>query len=236
MKLVIIVTRKIIGKVTMKTIIFDMDGLMFDTNSVFENAWDYAGEKIGIGKAGYMATKTLGMGIRVSRHLWIEEFGDRYNEDAFRKYAKEYIKFYYKENIVPVKKGLFELLEYLQSEGFKIAVATSSPFYEVEKHLNDAGIFNSFQVIVSGDMVEKSKPEPDIYLKVCNLLGVKPSDCFALEDSKTGLFSAYKAGCKAIMIPDVWQADEETEKIIYKKFNDLIEVREFLKEKLLRRE
>lgn len=214
----------------MKTIIFDMDGLMFDTNSVFEKAWDYAGEKIGIGKAGYMATRTLGMGIRVSRHLWIEEFGDRYNEEDFRKYAKEYIKSYYKENKIPVKNGLFELLEYLKSKECKLAIATSSPFCQVEKHLNDAGIFENFQVIVSGDMVEKSKPEPDIYLKASSLLGAKPSECFALEDSKTGLFSAYKAGCKVIMIPDFWQADKETEEILYKKFNNLIEVMEFLKE------
>ena len=91
-------------------IIFDMDGLMFDTEKVFIMAWDYAGKKIGIGKAGYMVYKTLGMNIVSSYNVWREEFGDRYNQEEFRKYTKEFLQKYYSENTVPVKKGLYNLL------------------------------------------------------------------------------------------------------------------------------
>lgn len=211
----------------MKTVIFDMDGLMFDTESVFIKAWDYAGEKIGIGKAGYMNMKTLGMNIAMSRNIWIAEFGERYNEQELRKYTKEFLTEYYNANKVPVKKGLYILLEYLRDNGYKLAVASSSPGWEVEKHLKDAKVFDYFDVIVCGDMVDKSKPEPEIYLRACELLEVPPEECYALEDSKNGLLSAYRAGCKPIMVPDLWLPDEEIEKILYKKFVDLEEVKEF---------
>ena len=76
-------------------VIFDMDGLMFDTEKVFIMAWDYAGEKMGIGKTGYMVYKTLGMNIVSSYNVWKEEFGDRYNQEELRKYTKEFLQNYY---------------------------------------------------------------------------------------------------------------------------------------------
>ena len=209
----------------MKAVIFDMDGLMFDTERVFIEAWDYAGEKIGIGKAGYMTLKTLGMSIVMSREVWLEEFGEKYNEQELRRHTKEFLTKYYTENKVPVKKGLYILLEYLKSGGYKLAVASSSPRWEVESHLKDAEVFDYFQVIVCGDMVSKSKPEPEIYLKACELLREKPQDCFALEDSRNGILSAYRAGCRTIMVPDLWQPDEEILSVIVGKYDDLEQVK-----------
>ena len=215
----------------MKTVIFDMDGLMFDTESVFVKAWDYAGEKIGIGKAGYMVLKTLGMNIAMSRNVWLSEFGDAYNEQELRKHTKDFLTEYYNNNRVPVKKGLYILLEYLKENHYKLAVASSSPKWEVEKHLKDAGVFEYFEVIVCGDMVNKSKPEPEIYLKACELLGENPQACYALEDSKNGLLSAFRAGCHPIMVPDLWQPDEEIGHILCEKFEDLEEVKDFLEKR-----
>ena len=206
-------------------VIFDMDGLMFDTEKVFIKAWDYAGEKIGIGKAGYMVYKTLGMSIVASYEIWNEEFGDRYNQEELRKYTKEFLKNYYENNKVPVKQGLYVLLEYLKNANAKLAVASSSPRWEVEKHLNDAGIIDCFSAIICGDMVEKSKPAPDVYIKACEMLNENPEECIALEDSKNGLLSAYRAGCKPIMVPDLWQPDEEILQIIKGKYSDLEQVK-----------
>lgn len=206
-------------------VIFDMDGLMFDTERVFIEAWDYAGQMMGVGKAGYMVYKTLGMNSVASDEIWKEEFGDSYNQKELSKYTKEFLKKYYRENKVPIKSGLHILLEYLKKEKAKLAVASSSSRVVVEKNLDDAGVKDYFSVIICGDMIEKSKPEPDIYLKACEMLNENPKDCIALEDSKNGLLSAYRAGCKPIMVPDLWQPDEEILQIIKGKYYDLIEVK-----------
>lgn len=211
-----------------KYAIFDMDGLMFDTERVFIEAWDYAGERIGIGKAGYMVYKTLGMNIATAYQVWEAEFGARYNQEELRRYTKEFLQKYYAEHKVPVKKGLYELLAYLKKAEYTLAVASSSPQWEVEGHLEEAEILTYFSAIVCGDMVEKSKPDPEIYLKACALLACEPCMCYALEDSKNGILSAYRAGCKTIMIPDLWQPDKETETLLYAKFADLSQVCEHL--------
>lgn len=216
----------------MKAVVFDMDGLMFDTEKVFIMAWDYVGEQMGIGKAGYMSLKTLGLNVEKSEQVLKEEFGDKYDQVTMRKLTKEFLTKYYSENRVPVKKGLYILLDYLKSEGYKLAVASSSPKWEVEEHMKDAGVFDYFQAIVCGDMVSKSKPEPDIYLKACEALQVNPKECYALEDSRNGLLAAHRAGCKVIMVPDLWQPDEEIEGILLGKCSDLEEVKDFLENKL----
>ncbi|MDE6873001.1 MAG: HAD-IA family hydrolase [Lachnospiraceae bacterium] len=212
----------------MEAVIFDMDGLMFDTERVFVQAWDYAGEKIGIGKAGYMTLKTLGLNKKESEAVWKRDFGEAYDPEALRAYTKEFLSDYYANNKVPVKKGLYVLLEYLRQKGFRLAVASSSPRWEVERHLKDAGVFGYFGVVVCGDTVERSKPAPDIYLAACRKLGTAPEACYALEDSKNGLLSAHQAGCVALMVPDLWQPDEEVRLLAAGIFDDLEKVKQYL--------
>jgi len=212
----------------MKAVVFDMDGLMFDTERVFIKAWDYAGEKMGLGKTGYMTLKTLGMNVNLSKQVWIAEFGDRYNEEELRKYSKEFLNDYYAKNRVPVKKGLYVLLDYLKNNGYKLAVASSTNQRDVVHRLKDAGVYDYFEAVICGDMVTKSKPEPEIYLKACEAIGVEPEEALALEDSKNGLLSAYRAGMKVIMVPDLWEADEEVKAFLWTMCEDLEEVKGFL--------
>lgn len=216
------------GDWNMKAVVFDMDGLMFDTENVFIKAWDYAGEKMGIGNVGYeMVIKTLGMNSDLTKRVWQKEMGDQYKEQDLHKYTNEFLANYYKENKVPVKTGLYILLNYLKEKKCKLAVASSSPKWKVEHHLKDAKVFDYFQIILGGDMIKKSKPDPEIYLKACELLKEQPKDCYALEDSKNGLLSAYNAGCKPIMVPDLWQPEEEIKKIIVGCFEDLGKVKQY---------
>lgn len=165
------------------------------------------------------------MNTTASYNVWKEEFSDRYNHEELRKYTKEFLKKYYNENTVPVKHGLYILLDFLKNKQCKMVIASSSPLWEVKKHLKDAGVEDYFLNIVSGDMVEHSKPAPDIYLKACEMTDADPQNCYALEDFKNGLLSAYRAGCKPIMIPDLWQPDEEIMKIIVAKYDDLEQVK-----------
>ena len=212
----------------MKATVFDMDGLMFDTERVAILAWDYAGEKMGLGKTGYMVYKTLGVNVNASNQIWIEEFGDKYNEEELWKYTREFNADFYANNRVPVKKGLYVLLDYLKNNGYKLAVASSTSKRGVERNLKDAGVLEYFDALICGDMVEKSKPEPEIYLKACAALGAEPSETIALEDSRNGLLSAHRAGMKVIMVPDLWEADEEVKGFLWNMCEDLEQVKEFL--------
>lgn len=205
-------------------VIFDMDGLMFDTERVYAEAWEYAGSKIGIQNAGYLVYKTLGMNSQATRKVLDEELPDGYDKTGLAYHTKTFLENYYQENGLPVKAGLYELLSFLKDNNYKIAVASSTNEQGVRKNLADAKITEYFHVIIGGDMVRHSKPNPEIYRKACKRLEVKPENSLALEDSKNGLLSAYHAGCKPIMIPDLWQPDEEIEKILYARFTNLAEV------------
>ena len=124
-----------------------------------------------------------------------------------------------------------ELLRYLKTRGVKIGLATSTREQVVLKELREGGILPFFDVIVCGDMVKKSKPDPDIYLEACSRLHVKPSDCFAIEDSYNGIRAACRAGMKAIMVPDLAEPTEEMEKLAEKILPSLFEVEKYFKGK-----
>lgn len=212
----------------MKAFIFDMDGLMFDTERVFIGAWDYAGERMGLGKAGYMVMQTLGMNTDACNQAWRDEFGPDVDIRAMWDYSREYLEDYYSRYTVSAKKGLHELLSYLHGKGFRLAVASSTKRAKVEKNLQDAGVQEYFSVVIAGDMVERSKPEPDIYLRAAADLGVDPADCIALEDSRNGLLSAHAAGMRVIMVPDLWQPDDVVKQFILGPFESLLAVRDWL--------
>lgn len=213
----------------MKAVIFDMDGVLFDTERLCINAWDYAGERMNIKRTGDMVFKTLGVNVATVNRILKEEYGKSFNIELFRKYCDEYMNSFFTRNQVPVKDGLYNILKHLKKNNFKIALASSSSKKTVMRNLESAEITNYFDALVSGDMVEKSKPEPDIYLKAAELLGLSAGECYAIEDSKNGLKSASSAGCKAIMVPDLWQGDEETDKFIFAKCNSLNDVIEIIK-------
>ncbi len=210
----------------MNAVIFDMDGVLFDTEKLAVKCWDEIGVKCSLGKVGYMVMKTLGRTREESVKIFKKEFGDKFNNDVFQKEYAAWLDEYYSKNPVPVKEGVFAVLEYLKAEGYKTAVASSSSESSVMHHLNNADITHFFDKIICGDKVKKSKPEPDIYLTACKALNEEPSDCFAVEDSKSGLLSAKRAGCRVIYIPDLYTAESENEYDI--KFNTLSEFKGYI--------
>lgn len=207
-----------------KAVVFDMDGLMFDTEKLTVQALDYAGEKIGIGKMGHMVYKTLGMNIKSSMNIFIEEYGGKIAEEDFTEYIREFFNDYFNRHGIPLKMGLIELLSYLKANNYKIAVATSSNKETALNHFKRTNITEYFDVIVCGDMIKNSKPAPDIYLKASELLGVMPSECLALEDSPNGIRSAFSAGLKPIMIPDLIEPTKEIIDLLHSKLANLNEV------------
>lgn len=208
----------------MKAVIFDMDGIMFDTERLCMKAWDYANAKLGLEPAGNMVYKTLGLNVKAVNEILQKEYGEKFDLKVFREYCDEFTLDYLKKNKVPIKDGLYELLAYLSDNNYKTAVASSSNKSTIYRNLKSADIEKYFNAIVSGDMIEKSKPEPDIYLRAAELLRLSADECYAIEDSKNGIISASRAGCKVIMVPDLWQGDGETDGKLLAKCGNLSEV------------
>lgn len=207
-----------------KAVVFDMDGLMFDTERLTIQAWDYAGEKLGFGKMGHMVYKTLGMNVENARKIFIKEYGNKIIEEDLAEYSRKFFDNYFNKYGIPLKSGLIELLNYLKENKYKIAVATSSNKETALKHFKRANITEYFDAIVCGDMIKNSKPAPDIYLKASELLGCMPSECLALEDSPNGICSAFSAGLIPVMIPDLIEPTKEIIKLLHSKLMNLNEV------------
>lgn len=160
----------------------------------------------------------------------MEAYGEDFNYEGFRAKASDWFWDYIEKNGLPVKPGVRELLDWLQKQGFRVGLASSTRRSTVLNHLEQAGIREYFSVIVTGDMVEHSKPRPDIYLLACDQLGTEPAQAYAIEDSPNGIRSAYAAGMTPLMVPDMIAPDEEMVRLSRKVFRDLSEVLEFLKE------
>ena len=207
-----------------KGIVFDMDGLMFDTERLAKEAWAYAGTVLGLNITQEMVIKTLGLNTDDTDRVLMEELGEAFDIMAARKIRTEYVVGSIEKNGIPMKRGLPELLKYLNENDYKITVATSSEHEVARYNFRRAGISDFFDDIVCGDMIEQGKPAPDIYLKASGILGVPPQECLALEDSPMGILAAYRAGLKPVMIPDMKEPDEETTKLLYARLETLHDV------------
>ena len=116
----------------------------------------------------------------------------------------------------------------MKNAGIPIGLASSTRLAAVEKELKDAGLYDYFQVVVGGDLLKKSKPEPDIYLMACEKMGVDPKDAFAIEDSYNGIRSAYRAGMHPLMVPDLLPPTEEMREMSDMIAGDLLELQSML--------
>lgn len=125
--------------------------------------------------------------------------------------------------------GAESLLRWLKESGWILGLASSTRSATVMKHLEQAGFSEYFSTVVTGDMVENSKPQPDIYLLACRELGVRPEEAYAIEDSPNGIRSAHAAGMRPLMVPDMIAPDEEMMRLSFRIFDDLTQVLEYLK-------
>lgn len=207
-----------------KAVIFDMDGIMFDTECLAIPAWCEAGRKMEYPITERIVYETFGMNRENTKKVLQGYFGENFDFDKAVKLRTEYEIEYIEKNGVPIKKGLIELLNYLKQNGYLFTVATSSAQIRTRHLFELAGITHFFEKFVCGDMIQKGKPDPQIYCKACELLKVKPEDSIVLEDSYAGIIAAFHAGIKTVMIPDMMQCNEEIEKMLYAKLNSLLEV------------
>lgn len=210
-------------------VLFDMDGIVLDTEKLYARFWREAAIDL-----GYPMTWEQALGMRsLSRtagQAKLESyFGSGISIEQVRAKRIELMERYIDENGVEPKSGIYELLDYLDAQGVPKAITTSSPLERVQRYLKPLELLERFDRICTGYEVPKGKPEPDIYLYGAACLGLAPQDCLALEDSPAGVLSAYRAGCMTFMVPDMDQPDEEMKKLLYAQADSLHDVMDFIK-------
>ncbi|MFO1162455.1 MAG: HAD family phosphatase [Reyranellaceae bacterium] len=192
----------------MKAALFDMDGLLIDTEAVYIEAYKEAAGAIGVDMPMTLCHAMIGVPTAECEVLIQDHFGPDFRVDhfqtSFRACAERILA-----DHVPVKAGAPELLDFLASRGLPCAVATSSRPTTAERHLGRAGLLPRFAAIATRYDVARPKPHPDVYLEAARRLGVAPEHCLAFEDSSIGLTAAHAAGTMAIMVPDILQPSAE---------------------------
>lgn len=211
-----------------KGIIFDMDGLMFDTEKLLAKYWMQAAQE-----AGYPMQLEHVLSIRSLSAIYAKPklqgiFGQNFNYEKIRARRRELTAQHLEQYGIEKKPGLDALLQYLHEHHYKIAVATATDRERTENYLKQTGIDKYFQNFVCGDMVTKGKPDPEIYLTASQMLRLSPGACIALEDSPNGILSAYHAGCRPVMIPDLSEPDEDLKSRLYACLPDLSHVIDLL--------
>ena len=207
-----------------KGIIFDMDGLMFDTERLGYNYMMKITSLNGYVMPESVLNKTIGVNKKTAIRIFKKYLGNDFPVEKLLKEKRKIVNDNLDKNGVPIKEGLLELLQYLEENNIKKAVATSSYRVVAEKVLKLAGVYEYFDVIVCGDEIKNSKPEPDIFLKAQVNLEMLKKNILILEDSPMGILAAYRAGIKSVMIPDILSSDERTKSMYFKECKSLKEI------------
>ena len=194
-----------------KGIIFDMDGTMFDTESIYQKGWELMAYRYGqVYNPGFQiaACGTTGETMRKI----VNEYYPGVDVENFIKDCSKWVEEQVKIEL-PEKPGLHEILDYVKGKGWKMAVASGSRMEIIEHNLKKTGIYEMFDALASGHEVENGKPAPDVFLLAAERLGLKPEECFVIEDGANGVKAGVAAGCSTIMVPDIVEPDDEMRRI-----------------------
>lgn len=192
-----------------KGIIFDMDGILFDTESLFVEADLAAAKKQGFDLTMETIYKQIGTNSGFIKKTFCDAMGPGLDYQQFLYDINQYCSEHFNTKGVPIKKGVEKTLEWLQNNDFTMVIASSTDKPTIEYYLKKTSFDKYFSAIVSGDMIKASKPAPDIFLRAIEEIGLGADQCLAVEDSYNGVRSASSAGCLTVMIPDLLPATPE---------------------------
>lgn len=199
-----------------KAVLFDMDGVLLDTEKVCKVTWTLAAKEYNLKNIDEAFYKCVGTN-RHDTELILKNYLDgKVAPEVFRERTSELFYDVEKNQGLDLKPFVVKCLTELKNAGFRLSVASSTRGESVRRQLKNAGIIDFFETLTTGELVEHSKPAPDIYLKAAESLSLKPDDCVAVEDSPNGVRAAVAAGIKCVMVPDLIQPDDEMKRIAWK--------------------
>ena len=218
----------------MFNVIFDMDGVIFDSERTLLECWIETAGNYNMDEELVRSTyiKCIGTNSRQTTEIFTNAFGDILSEEMLKNIWDESVTLHrtrYPDGKLPVKAGVRDILEYLQSSGISVGIASSTRRQKVERQIKHAGLSDYFVGIIGGDAVTISKPNPEIYLLACREFGFEPGSTFAVEDSFNGIRAANAAGMRPIMVPDIVPADAEMHRLSEFVCKDLLEAMDYLK-------
>ncbi len=206
-------------------VIFDMDGLMFDTETMFIDLVEMLKGKYGLSIPKEVTYQMIGTDSSIARRLNEMYPGLETVVQDYQSNRMEYTRQYFKESGSANKKGLQDLVEYLEEKQIPFAVASSSKKEHIQEMINQAGFdLKPYVVVSSKEGNIPGKPAPDIFLKAAEMMNIKPEHCLVLEDSKYGIMAAYNAGMKSVFIQDKIVPDEEMKQYIQIECDSLMDV------------
>lgn len=209
-------------------VFFDLDGTITDTEKYYQQAWPEALAHFGYQMEAWMPLELRSLGRPYAPLKFKEWFGEDFDYGTVREYRKKIMENLIKEHGIPLKPGALEILKWLRTENIMTAVVTANDLERTKRYLGKIGLMNAFDRLICANMVERGKPAPDIYCYACKSLVVKPDRVFAVEDSPNGVRSAYAAGTKVIMVPDLSEPDEELQKLLYARIDTLFDIKMLL--------
>jgi HAD superfamily hydrolase (TIGR01509 family) len=209
-------------------VVFDMDGLMLDTEPLYKTAWQQALAELGHELDEECYLRFAGRSNADCENDLSEQLGLAFPLEAFRSRWPVLWRDCAREHGIATKSGLHELISFIRTRGLPLALATSSDASFTEFSLGRTELHEPFDVVVTGDQVAHPKPAPDIYLEAARRLGVDPVHCVALEDSDSGILAASRAGMLSLLIPDLKQPSEEGVAAAFRVLGSLHEARELL--------
>ncbi|MDB5890866.1 MAG: phosphatase [Polaromonas sp.] len=192
-----------------EAVIFDMDGLLLNTEALARQALQLAGDEVGVPLTEAFCASLIGVPVDSCRQLLFEAYGPHAPADALFAASTRHLKAQIDAGMMMLKPGALELLAYLDEQAIPRAVATSSVREKALHHLERAGIADRFDAILTRSDVPRGKPYPDLYLAAAQALGTAPANCLALEDSYNGVRAAHAADIAVIMVPDLLPATPE---------------------------
>lgn len=211
-----------------KAVVFDMDGIIFDSECLVIECWKVIADKYKVPDIEAACRECLGVNATETRQKFLNRYGQDFPYDEYKSEMSKLYHDNYDGGRLPMKTGVVELLQYLKKNEVKVALASSTRRAVVVQELTDAGIIEYFQVVIGGDMVTRSKPQPDIFLKACEELQVAPEEAFAIEDSYNGIRAAAAGHLRPLMVPDLMPPTEEMQGLSEKVFENLLDVKAYL--------